>query len=190
MKKLKTGKSWSYFLLAASMAFVADSLAQRPDGEGVGPGLAESQHRRGRHGMGGWDDAHAQDMELFHYLLDHGNVIDRRVEERDDGVETWTESDDPEVAEKIREHVLAMVARVVESRPIHRRDPLFAELFDHAEDIEIVHDMTDKGIHVIERSDDPYVAQLIQAHAEVVSRFVERGRREMRKNHAMPKKRP
>jgi hypothetical protein len=97
-----------------------------------------------------------------------------------------TESDDPEVAAKIREHVAAMYRRIEEDRPIHRRDPLFAEIFDHADAIEMMMEKTDSGLRVVETSCDPYVAKLIKSHAEVVSQFLVNGRMEMRKNHPLP----
>jgi hypothetical protein len=141
--------------------------------------------QKGRHGMM-MDGDHAQDMELFHYLLDNKEQIRRTVTELPDGVETLTESDDPEVAAKIREHVAAMYRRIEEDRPIHRRDPLFAEIFDHADAIEMMMEKTDNGLRVVETSSDPYVAKLIKSHAEVVSQFLVNGRMEMRKNHPLP----
>ena len=45
---------------------------------------------------------------------------------------------------------------------------------------------TEKGVGVIETSDDPLVAQLIKAHAEVVSKFIENGPAEVRRNHPVP----
>jgi hypothetical protein len=39
---------------------------------------------------------------------------------------------------------------------------------------------------VIEITDDPRVAKLIQAHAEVVSKFIENGPAEVRRNHPVP----
>ncbi len=66
------------------------------------------------------------------------------------------------------------------------RDPLFAEIFKHADKIKMQHEDTDKGVRVTETSDDPYVAKLIQAHAKVVSGFVERGFAEAMKNHPAP----
>ena len=79
-----------------------------------------------------------------------------------------------------------MSARVEDQRPIHRRDPLFAEIFAHADKIEMKYEATDRGVTVVETSSDPYVAKLIQAHAEVVSAFIKNGRSEMMKNHAVP----
>jgi hypothetical protein len=79
-----------------------------------------------------------------------------------------------------------MLARVSEGRPIHRRDPLFAELFRYADRIKATHEMTRDGVRVIETSEDPYVVKLLQAHAEVVSAFIANGRSEMMKNHPLP----
>lgn len=56
-----------------------------------------------------------------------------------------------------------MLARVKDGRPIHRRDPLFAELFRFADRIEARYERTVRGVRVIETSQDPYVVKLIQA---------------------------
>jgi hypothetical protein len=125
-------------------------------------------------------------MQMFHELLDNRQSITRQVTVRPDGVDTLTESDDPAVAKTIQAHVESMSARVIEARPIHQRDPLFREVFKHANQIVMHHELTPKGVRVIETSSDPYVAKLIQAHAEVVSAFIANGRSEMMKNHAVP----
>jgi hypothetical protein len=104
----------------------------------------------------------------------------------DKGVDTLTESDDPKLAALIRVHVAAMTARVEQARPIHMRDPLFRAVFANADRIEMKSSATEKGIRVIETSTDPYVAKLIQAHADVVSAFLKNGFEEMHKNHEVP----
>ena len=139
----------------------------------------------GRGHMGG-DPGHVADMGLIHELLDNGSRIQRTVTVRPDGVETLTESDDPELAKKIRAHVDSMYDRVENVKPIHMRDPLFRAIFEHASKIVMVREQTAKGIKVVETSTDPYVVKLIQAHAEVVSRFIENGRAEAMKNHEVP----
>jgi len=48
------------------------------------------------------------------------------------------------------------------------------------------HEDTDKGMRITETSEDPYVVKLIQAHAKVVSGFVDRGFAEAMKNHPIP----
>jgi hypothetical protein len=146
---------------------------------------AFGQGGRGQHGMMG-DSAHAADMQVFHQLFDHRSEITRQVVLRQDGIETVTESSNGEVTRLLQTHVVSMLARVKEQRPIHRRDPLFAELFRYADRIDARHELTAGGVRVVETSHDPYVVKLLQAHAEVVSAFIANGRSEMMKNHPLP----
>jgi hypothetical protein len=139
---------------------------------------------QGRGMMG--DPAHAADMQLFHQLFDHRTEITRQVVNRADGIETLTESTNPQVTRLLQSHVAAMLARVEDGRPIHRRDPLFAELFRYADRIVARHELTAGGVRVVETSQDPYVVKLLRAHAEVVSAFITNGRSEMMKNHPLP----
>lgn len=168
-------RRWVAFVGTLGLGLASFGWSQGPPGQ-----------QKNRHGMM-MDSDHARDMELFHYLLDNRKKIRRTVTELADGVETLTESDEPEVAAKIREHVAAMYRRIEEDRPIHRRDPLFAEIFDHADAIDMVMEKTDHGLHVVETSTDPYVVELIKRHAQVVSKFLENGRMEMHENHPLPK---
>lgn len=124
---------------------------------------------------------------MFHYLLGRGTAIKRTVKKLADGVETLTESDDPEIAATIQKHVESMHKRVKEGRPIHMRDPLFAAVFANAQKIKMQVEPTKKGVKVVETSNDPYVTKLIQAHAEVVNLFIANGFAEARTNHAVPK---
>ena len=105
---------------------------------------------------------------------------------REDGIETVTESTNPDVTRLLQTHVASMLARVQEQRPIHQRDPLFAELFRYADRIEATHEVTATGVRVIERSQDAYVVKLLQAHADVVTAFIANGGSEMMKNHPWP----
>jgi hypothetical protein len=132
------------------------------------------------------DGPHAADMQVFHQLFSHRTEITRHVVEREDGVETTTESTNPEVTRLLQTHVASMLARVKEGRPIHRRDPLFAELFRYSDRIEARHELTAGGVRVVETSQDAYVVQLIRAHAETVSAFIANGPSEMMKNHPLP----
>lgn len=151
-------------------------------GKGMGPGfqrgIAQEQH----------DDRHDSDHDVFQFLLSNHEKIKRTVKDLPNGVETLTESDHEEIADKIKEHVEWMEYRIENTQPIRMRDPLFAEIFKHTDKIKMVHEDTEKGVRVTETSDDPYVVKLIQAHAKVVSGFVERGFAEAMKNHAVPTK--
>ena len=146
---------------------------------------AFGQGGRGGRGMMG-DAAHAADVQLFHQLFEHRTEINRQVVAREDGIETVTESKNPEVTRLLQAHVASMLARVKEARPIHQRDPLFAELFRYADRIEAKHELTAGGVRVIETSQDAYVVKLLQAHAEVIGAFLANGMPEMMKNHPVP----
>lgn len=132
------------------------------------------------------DAQHDADMAVFQALIDNRDKVHRTVVKLTDGIETVTESDDPEVVKLIQTHVNAMYGRVKQARPIHMRDPLFREIFANADKIVMQHEMTPKGIKVVETSADPYTAKLIQAHADVLDLFIKNGRPELMKNHEVP----
>jgi uncharacterized protein len=145
--------------------------------------------RGGPMGRGrGADPTFAADRATWQFLLQHRSEIDRQVTKIDGGVETVTESKNSEVAAAIQEHVPAMARRVKEQDPVHLRDPLFAELFRHAGKIKLTYELTASGVRATEVSEDPYVARLIQAHAEVVSRFLKHGPAEVHTAHELPPK--
>ena len=139
----------------------------------------------GRGGMMG-GGTHAADMQVFHQLFEHRTEITRQVLARENGIETVTESTNPEVTRLLQTHVASMLARVKDGRPIHQRDPLFVALFQNADRIDARHEPTTGGVRVIETSKDPYVVKLLRAHAEVVSAFLANGMSEMMKNHPVP----
>lgn len=117
-----------------------------------------------------------EDMQPIHQLLMNHEQIERRVEDLDNGVKTWTTSDDPEIAATIQKHVRQMKERVEEKKPIRQMDPLFREIFDHADQIDMQIEDLENGVVVTETSQDPQVVKLIQQHAHrAVSEFVNRG---------------
>jgi hypothetical protein len=131
-------------------------------------------------GMGG---GHGADMMGVHFLFAHRDAIKRTVTEIPGGVRTVTETDEPEVAAQLQEHVQAMYARLKDGRPINTRDPLFAALFRNADRIDVRIEKTAKGLRVTETSADPAVVKLIRRHAEVVSLFLANGMQEMMRSH-------
>ncbi len=169
MRKLLYTASAKGFLIA--LIAVTPAFAQGPPG--------------GR-GMMMGDAAHAADMQLFHQLFGHRAEISRQVMARADGIETVTESKNPEVTRLLQAHVASMLARVKEGRPIHQRDPLFVELFKNADQIAVTHEPTAGGVRIIETSKDAYVIKLLHAHADVVSAFLANGISEMMKPHPIP----
>jgi hypothetical protein len=159
------------------------SASRGRQGGGPPPWAGDGQGHSGR----GPDAMFQADREIFHSLLEDHKQTHRTVTKRPDGVETLTESDDPNVALAIQGHAAAMHDRVKKILPIHMRDPLFAAVFGHATKIKMEIKNTAKGVRVVETSSDPYAVQLIQAHAAVVDLFVAHGFDEARKNHAVPK---
>lgn len=123
------------------------------------------------------------DQAVFHFLLENHKEIRRSVKRIENGVETLTESDNPEVAVKIQEHVAAMQTRVKEGRGLRFWDDLFVAIFKNHSKITMVVENTKKGVLVKETSTDPVTIKLIQAHAEVVSKFAKFGFDEAHKNH-------
>ena len=174
----------STIVLMLVLTFAVPVMAQRGPGFGrvQGQGLGRGPGGRGH----GPDERHDEDRDVFHFLLTNHEKIARTVDELPNGVSTLTESDDEEIAAKIREHVRWMQRRVEETKPIRMRDPLFAELFRHTDKITMKREETEKGVRVTETSEDPYVAKLIKAHAQTVSGFVDRGFAEAMKNHPVP----
>lgn len=174
----------SAFLLAAALvAPVASCQTQNPETPrqerhqerhraGDHQGGRMGQGRMGQRGGMNADGHH----DVIHALLADHEAITRRVEDIPGGVETWTESDDPEVAARIREHVRQMKARLESGQPMRRWDPLFAALFENAAAISMEIEDTERGVRVVETSDDPEVVVLIRQHAHrAVSEFVEGG---------------
>lgn len=134
----------------------------------------------------GKDETFARDRDTFHFLLENHKDIKRTVKKLDNGVETVTESDKPVVAKKIQEHVPAMYERLKTNRPVRMWDPLFVEAFKHGTKMKLEIKNTAKGVKVTETSDDPAVVRVIQAHADVVSKFVEKGFAEAHEEHPVP----
>jgi ubiquinone/menaquinone biosynthesis C-methylase UbiE/intracellular sulfur oxidation DsrE/DsrF family protein len=126
------------------------------------------------------------DQDVFHFLLDHHAEIRRSVKRLDNGVETLTESDNKDVAAKIQEHVASMHGRVKEGRGLRFWDELFVAIFKKYDQIQMTVEKTEKGVKVVETSDDKAVVLLIQTHADVVSQFVAHGFDEAHKNHPVP----
>lgn len=158
----------------------------RGPGMGRGMGMGMGRMMSGGPGAGGPDANMRGDADVFHYLLEHHGEIRRTVKRLDNGVDTLTESDNPEVAEKLHTHAEQMHRRVKEGRGLRFFDELFVALFANYDRIKMQVEKTKLGVRVVETSDDPRIALLIQAHADVVSRFVDFGFDEMHKNHPVP----
>jgi hypothetical protein len=142
--------------------------------------------RGARQGRGG-GGAGAPHHDNIHALLDEHEAIERWVEEIDGGVETLTTSDDPEVTDRIREHVRQMKQRVEAGHGMRYWDPLFVELFRNHDKIRMEIEDVPGGVRVREISDDPQVVLLIRQHAiRGVDEFVAEGHARARRETPLP----
>lgn len=171
----------------SGLALVASVVAFSLDGYVFGQGKGKGQGKGLGKVKGQNQGEMAKDQDVFHYLLDHRKEITRKVLNHEKGVETLTESDNPEVAKVIKIHVASMSDRMAKGNGIRLRDPLFAALFQNYKKVQMKAIETPKGVKVIESSDDPRVVTMIQAHAKVVSAFIEIGYPEAMRNHELPK---
>lgn len=128
------------------------------------------------------------DMGTIHGLFAETGTITRAVKNLPNGIEAVTESSEPNVAKMLQEHVAAMKTRLERGQPIRQGDPLFAALFQNADRIKIEVIPTERGVKVIETSDDPYTVRLLQSHAQAVSGFVRNGMAGMHTYHPAPAK--
>ena len=126
------------------------------------------------------------EMQLAHFLIDNHDRLERTVEVIPGGVRTRTTTDDPELVDALRRHVRQMAALIHDGGRIRNWDPLFREIFDRREAIEIQIDDLEDGVEVTETSSEAEVARLIQAHARKVDEFVARGRAAYREETPLP----
>jgi hypothetical protein len=156
--------------LVAGAPPVAALLAACGRRGGMGDGMPEWMM------SGGMDARMMRDMPVIHDLLLSHQQIERRVEGIPGGIRAITWSDDEDVAGLIRTHVRQMQARIEDGDPIRHMDPLFREIFDHHEAIELHVENIPGGVRVTETSRDPQVVLLIRQHARrAVSEFVRGG---------------
>jgi len=132
----------------------------------------------------------SDDNTIIQHLVQNRDKIQRTVEFTDDGVTSRTWSDDDTVSSWLEQHVAAMQARLETGNRIRQRDPLFRAVFDHADEFDgdLLLDFVaaDGGVYVTETSSTRCGIDLIQAHAQVVTAFIDKGPAEVRLNHAVP----
>jgi hypothetical protein len=127
--------------------------------------------------MGGQDSAAMAGMELIHQLLASHEKIVRTVENLPDGIRTVTESDDPAVADLIRQHVRSTMSQVHEgSAP---RMPMQSEavrtIIRDSDGISSTVEHTDRGVIVVQTSDHVATVAALQQHASEVIDLVRGG---------------
>ena len=157
----------------------AGSEGQGSKGHGCGGAYKEAessgQKSRGR-----------AEMQNAHFLVTHHDQLERVVEDIPNGIQTVTTTGDPELLEPLRKHVQEMSAVLEEGGHVRKWDPLFAEIFEHGEAIQIEIEEIDDGVRVTETSKDEEVVKLIRAHARKIDQFVARGQDACREETPLP----
>jgi hypothetical protein len=139
-----------------------------PMGSGFGPGMM--MH-------GGLDPATSAQMGIIHDLLANHDRIKRTVTNLPNGIRTVTESDDAQVAQWIKTHVASMAERVGagDDPGLPIETPSLHAIFRDKDKIHTTTETTEKGVAVVQTSDDPKTVAALQTHAAEVSDLVQGG---------------
>lgn len=155
-------------------------------GRGQGTGQGKGRRQMGQSGGGPKHGSGRPDAKVAHFLIENHEKLQRSVEIIPGGVRSRTVSSDLEIIDALRIHVRQMAALIEEGGRIRNWDPLFREIFDHRDaiDMEIVD--IEGGVEVTETSNDEEVAGLIRAHAGKIEDFVARGIEAYREETPVP----
>lgn len=134
---------------------------------GMGPGMMGMNH----------GSATPEEQSDIHTLLLNNGSIKRTVTNLSDGIRTVTESDDPKMAATIKKHVADMGQRVEQGRdpglPIE--SPALKQIFRDKDKIRTKYESTEKGVIVVQTSDDTSTVKALQDHAAEVTDLAQRG---------------
>src|SRR5579859_4084472 len=128
-------------------------------------------------GMMGHDSSTMAEMGAIHELMVNHDRIHCTVTNLTDGIRTVTESDDPQTAKLIKEHVSDMDQRVNAGNdpglPIE--SPALHSIFRNADKIQTSIQTTANGVIVVQTSTDPETVAVLQKHASEVNDLVKGG---------------
>ncbi len=169
-------------LAALSVPVIAQESQMRSDG--MISGMMQNCMTGGgmmNGGMGmpmlsGRDTTRAEVEEMRAMFMRHPDIT-RSVTNLPDGIETRTESTDPDLAAAIVGHVVKMVERMEDGRDpmVPIQSPTLNILFERGDSITTEMTPTDNGIIVTQTSTDPEVVAALQTHAAEVSDLAARG---------------
>jgi len=125
-------------------------------------------------------------MSDAHTLGFNHDQLAREVERIPGGIRATTTTADENLLEALRRHPRDMWSHLQAGGAVRMWDPLFAEIVQHHEAVEMTFVDVPDGIRVEVTTDDPEVEKLIVAHAAKVSDFVERGPAAMRESTPLP----
>jgi len=146
----------------------ASAHAQRPGGmTSKEPGMMAMRH----------DSSSMALMGVIHELVVNHDRITRTVTKLPNGIRTVTESDDPRLAQLIKEHVATMGQRVSKGDdpglPIE--SPAVRAIFRDKDKIRTTTEATAKGVVVVQTSSDSTAIAALQQHAAEVSDLLSGG---------------
>jgi hypothetical protein len=145
---------------------------------GMGTGMQHGGMAAGMGMMGAGmqnDAASAADMRVVHQLIASHDQIKRTVTNLPNGIKTVTESDNPQVAQAIKEHVASMGKRLKDGRQFSMFSPTLPVLFQNRDKIHTEVTTTNNGAVVIQASSDAAVVTALQSHAVEVSTLSREG---------------
>jgi len=111
----------------------------------------------------------------IHRLFDQHAAVKRSVTLTPTGYTALTESDDPQIASTLRAHVKQMRERLDSGLAVRRWDPAYDEMVRHYKDLELKVEPTAKGLRIVMTGKTPAAVKIAQNHAQIVSKFVEKG---------------
>lgn len=138
-----------------------------PMARGMGPGMMGMRH----------DSPTMAQLGVTHELFANHDRIRRTVTNLPDGIRTVTESDDPKVAEWIKTHVADMGRRVAagDDPGLPVESPALHAIFRDKDKIRTTVETTEKGVVVVQTSDDAKTVAALQKHAAEVTDLVQGG---------------
>ena len=141
--------------------------------KGQKDGMHDEVNMPGLHGKDTTDDEVNDLKALF---INH-KLLDRRIEPLPNGIRTITETDDETLRAALVNHVSMMLTRIEDGRNPHVmiQSPTLDKLFAVHDKINTEIEMTDRGIAVVQTSNDTAVVAALQTHAAEVSDMAARG---------------
>jgi hypothetical protein len=134
----------------------------------------QSQHYH--FGRGGKDAEHQAHQADIQSLLAQHTQLSRQVELLSNGFSAITTSDNPELVTILQRHVFDMKTRFAKGRAIRSWDAVYALLFAYRDQIEVTYEQLDNGVSSVVTTDQADLVEVLHAHAQAVSRFVQQGK--------------
>lgn len=116
-----------------------------------------------------------EDMSIVHAMLFNHDKIRRSVTDLPNGIRTVTESDDPRVAQLIKQHVASMRERLTDGRVFNVASHTLPTIFANHGKVQTALEQTQNGVIVTQTSSDPETVVALQKHAREVSDLAQGG---------------